>query len=179
MASQRVYIVGYMGAGKSTSGRRLAALMDLPFFDTDEELRRDSGQTVTALFDAEGEAVFRQRERAMLESLTQAHDRVLISTGGGTPCFGDNMAYMRSHGTVVYLQMAVDRLVQRLEGRVDERPLIAGIPSAELPAFIARHLEERVPFYSQAHMTVDADHLDRDRMKSIRNLLEGRTWLNP
>ena len=125
MSSQRVYIVGYMGAGKSTSGRRLAALMDLPFFDTDEALRRDSGQTVTALFDAEGEAAFRQRERAMLESLTQAHDRVLISTGGGTPCFGDNMAYMRSHGTVVYLQMAVDRLVQRLEGRVDERPLIA------------------------------------------------------
>lgn len=179
MEAKRIYIVGYMGAGKSTSGRRLAAMMDLPFFDTDEEIRRVSGRSVTALFEEEGEAEFRIREKAVLEALTEQHPRALISTGGGTPCHGDNMDYMREHGTVVYLQMTPENLVRRLNGRADERPLIAGISEAALPGFIAQHLAEREPHYRRAHMTVAADHLDRDRMKSIRNLLEGRTWVSP
>ncbi len=179
MEDRRVYIVGYMGAGKSTSGRRLATMMDLPFFDTDETLRQTTGCSVTELFEKEGEAAFRRREREVLHALTEAHPSALISTGGGTPCFEDNMDHMRQNGFVVYLKMSAERLVQRLEGRAEERPLIAGIAPADLPGFIQQHLAEREPDYARAHMTVDADHLDRDRMKSIRNLIEGRTWLSP
>ena len=86
---------------------------------------------------------------------------------------------MREHGTVVYLQMTPENLVRRLKGRADERPLIAGVSEEALPGFIVQHLAEREPHYRKAHMTVAADHLDRDRMKSIRNLLEGRTWVSP
>ena len=105
--------------------------------------------------------------------------RVLISTGGGTPCQGDNMAFMKEHGTVVYLQMPAAGLVDRLRGRADQRPLIAGIAEKDLPEFVAQHLAEREPAYSQAHITVDARHFDGDRMKSVRSLIEGRMGFNP
>ena len=104
---------------------------------------------------------------------------MLISTGGGTPCHGDNMAFMKEHGTVVYLQMPAIDLVERLRGRADQRPLIAGIAEEDLPAFVTRHLAEREPTYSEAHITVDARHFDGDRMKSVRSLIEGRIGFNP
>ena len=102
MEHQRVFVVGYMGVGKSTSGSRLARLMDLPFLDTDAELCRRHDCSINALFDQLGEDGFRRLERDLLRESVAAHPRVLISTGGGTPCHGDNMAFMKEHGTVVY-----------------------------------------------------------------------------
>lgn len=179
MEQRRVFIVGYMGAGKSTSGARLARMMDLPFFDTDALLREEGGCSIPALFERHGEDGFRALERDVLRALVDQHARCLISTGGGTPCHGDNLSFMKENGTVVYLKMPVERLVQRLDGRADERPLIAGVSSADLPAFIANHLGEREQHYGQAHITVDADHLDGDRMKSVQTLIEGRAAFSP
>ena len=179
MQEKRVFMVGYMGVGKSTSGARLAKLMGLPFFDTDAVLRQRHGCSITRLFEEQGEPAFRSMERDVLHDLVRDHQQVLISTGGGTPCHADNMEFMRTQGTVVYLQMPADALVMRLEGRADQRPLIAGLSTEALPAFVARHLAEREPVYSQAHITVDARHFDRDRMKSVRNLVEGRAWFSP
>jgi len=179
MQEKRVFIVGYMGAGKSTSGSRLAKLMELPFLDTDVVLRDRHGCSISDLFAREGESGFRLLERAVLRELVRENPRVLISTGGGTPCHGDNMEFMREHGTVVYLQMPAEELVERLRGRVDQRPLIAGISDADLPAFVAEHIVEREVHYGRAHITVDARHFDLDRMKSVRNLVDGRTWFRP
>ena len=89
------------------------------------------------------------------------------------------MAFMKEHGTVVYLKMPAIDLVDRLRGRADQRPLIAGIAEEDLPAFVARHLADREPSYSQAQITVDARHFDGDRMKSVRGLIEGRMGFNP
>lgn len=174
-----MFIVGYMGVGKSTSGARLARRMNLPFFDTDAVLREEGGCSIPDLFERHGEEGFRERERDVLRALVNQHTRCLISTGGGTPCHGDNLAFMKENGTVVYLKMPVERLVQRLDGRVDERPLIAGVSSEALPSFIAKHLGERERHYGQAHITVDADHLDGDRMNSVQTLIEGRAAFNP
>ncbi|RPG81617.1 MAG: shikimate kinase [Crocinitomicaceae bacterium TMED114] len=179
MEEKRVFMVGYMGVGKSTSGARLAKLMGLPFFDTDAVLSQRHGCSITHLFEEQGEPAFRTMERDVLHDLVQDHQQVLISTGGGTPCHADNMEFMRSQGTVVYLQMPADALVMRLEGKADQRPLIAGVSAEALPAFVAQHLAEREPFYSQSHITVDARHFDRDRMKSVRNLVERRAWFSP
>ena len=179
MQEQRVFMVGYMGVGKSTSGARLAKLMGLSFFDTDAVLRERHGCSITQLFEERGEPEFRRMEQEVLHALVREHQQVLISTGGGTPCHADNMEFMRAHGTVVYLQMSADELVQRLEGRADQRPLIAGVSPEAMPAFVTGHLAEREPIYSQAHITVDARHFDRDRMKSVRNLVEGRSWFSP
>ena len=179
MQDKRVFMVGYMGVGKSTSGARLAKLMDLPFFDTDAVLREQHGGSITELFEEHGEPAFRIMERDVLHALVRDHRQALISTGGGTPCYGDNMDFMRAHGTVVYLQMPADELVLRLEGRADQRPLIAEVSEEALPAFVTRHLAERERDYSQAHITVDARHFDGDRMKSVRNLVEGRAWFSP
>lgn len=179
MEHKRVFVVGYMGVGKSTSGSRLARFMDLPFLGTDAELRRRHDCSINALFDQLGEDGFRTLERDLLRELVAAHPRVLISTGGGMPCHGDNMAFMREHGTVVYLQMPAADLVERLRGRADQRPLIAGIPEDNLPAFVAKHLADREDLYGRAHITVDARHFDGDRMKSVRSLIEGRMGFNP
>lgn len=175
----RMFIVGYMGAGKTTSGRRLAKLMGLPFFDMDVELRAQSGMSIPELFNANGESGFREREHQVLQKLVEAHPEALISTGGGAPCHSDNMSYMLEQGAVVYFKMSPERLAERLAGRVDERPLISGVRPEDLPRFIRKHLEEREVHYSRAHVTVDAEHLDMDRLKSIRNLVEGRNWFSP
>lgn len=179
MQEKRVFMVGYMGVGKSTSGARLAKLMGLPFFDTDAVLREQHGGSITQLFEEHGEPAFRIMEREVLHTLVRDHQQALISTGGGTPCHGDNMDFMRAQGTVIYLQMPAHELVRRLEGRADQRPLIAGVSAEALPAFVTRHLAERESVYSQAHITVDARHFDLDRMKSVRNLVEGRAWFSP
>lgn len=179
MQEKRVFMVGYMGVGKSTSGTRLAKLMGLPFFDTDAVLRDRHGCSITRLFEEQGEPAFRIMERDVLEELVRDHRQILVSTGGGTPCYADNMNFMRTQGTVVYLQMPADELAVRLEGRADQRPLIAGVSAAALPAFVAQHLAEREPYYSQAHITVDARHFDRDRMNSVRSLVEGRGGFRP
>ena len=179
MEPLRVFVVGYMGVGKSTSGSRLARLMGLPFLDTDAELRRRHECSINALFDQRGEEGFRSLEQDLLRELVADHPRMLISTGGGTPCHGDNMAFMKEHGTVVYLKMPAEDLVERLRGRADQRPLIAGLADEELSTFVSDHLAGREDAYGQAHITVDARHFDEDRMKSVRSLIEGRMGLNP
>lgn len=179
MEEKRVFVVGYMGVGKSSSGSRLAKLMGLPFLDTDSALRERHESSISALFDHRGEAEFRRMECDILRELVAHNPNALISTGGGTPCHGANMDFMLDHGTVVYLKMTAESLVERLRGRSDQRPLIAGVPEGELSAFVADHLAGREAHYERAHITVDARHFDLDRMKSVRSLVEGRSWFNP
>ena len=179
MVEMRVFVVGYMGAGKSSSGLRLAKLMNLPFFDTDSALSERHERSISALFDQHGEAAFRQMECDILRELVARNPMGLISTGGGTPCHGANMDFMRDNGTVVYLKMPAESLVERLRGRAAQRPLLAGLAADEMLAFVTDHLARRSVYYERAHITVDARHFNLDRMKSVRSLIEGRTWFNP
>lgn len=154
----RIYIIGYMGSGKSTLGRPIAQAMSCEFVDLDHYIEQQQGQTIPQIFAQEGgQDQFRLLEREALEQLSE-RDNLVISTGGGTPCFHDNMAFMKSSGITVYLKQEPELLAHRLLHARVPRPLIQGKTPQELLAFIKESLAERELYYLQASIIVaDAD----------------------
>lgn len=153
---KRIFLIGYMGAGKTTVGKELAKRSGLSFIDLDCYIESRYHRTVGQLFAERGEDAFREIERNMLHEVAM-FENVLVSTGGGAPCFYDNMAFMNETGTSVYLKVSVDELAKRLEQCKHTRPVLKGRSGDELKAFIAESLEKRTPFYSQASVVFDAE----------------------
>ena len=174
MAKGCIFIVGYMGAGKSTGGKRLAASMRLPFIDTDVVLSESLGRDISGLFQDLGEEGFRKAESATLRRLALEDQQRVIATGGGTPCYADNMEFLLEQGTVVYFQLDSAALIRRLATKRKNRPMLDGIADEAFPAFVEGHLAEREPFYSRAHITVDADALDESRLSSVGRMIQDR-----
>ncbi len=168
----RIYLIGYMGCGKSTIGRRLAAQLNLHFIDLDKYIEERCFKTIPAIFADEGESGFRERERHALIEVTQFED-VVVGTGGGAPCFFDNMELMNQNGITIYLSPDIETLANRLQKSKTERPLIAGKSREELLAFIANALKIRGPFYEKAQYTIHVENdLDPDEVvKDINNHL--------
>jgi len=150
----KYYIVGYMCAGKSTYARRLANELHLRFIDLDIEIERRTGCEIRDLFNNLGEDAFRQFEReALLETLNV--DDVVVSCGGGTPCFFDNMELMNKNGITRYLKTPLDTLIHRLNIERQGRPVLANVSGEELPKIVEQQLNEREKFYSQAKEMVE------------------------
>lgn len=154
----RIFLVGYMGAGKTTIGKVLSKLIGLTFIDLDYYIEGRFRKTVAQLFAERGEEGFRSIERNMLHEVAEFED-VLVSTGGGTPCFFDNMEFMNQQGTTVYLQVSVDELASRLELCKHTRPVLKNRTGDELKAFVAESLSGRLPFYQKASIVFDANEL--------------------
>lgn len=144
----RVFLTGFMGSGKSTVGRLLAASSGLPFVDLDRIIEEASGQDVPALFRDLGELGFRRLEASALRA-TEAFDEVVIATGGGVPLDPANRSWMREHGTIVWLDVPAAKLVERLVGTADERPVFTG------PEEAATLLAVRRPAYEDCDVRVD------------------------
>lgn len=162
----RIFLTGYMGAGKTTLGRALAEEIGIPFIDLDHYIEKRYCKTIAQLFAEKGEDGFRDIERRMLHEVGDFED-VIISTGGGTPCFFDNIEYMNSQGTTVYLDVPVERLFIRLCIARNKRPLIKDKNDDELMAFITEQLAKRAPHYRKAQYTFKADKLeDTTQVKS-------------
>ena len=155
----RIFLTGYMGAGKTTLGRALAAEMGIPFIDLDHYIEKRHCKTIAQLFAEKGEEGFREIERRMLHEVGEFED-VIISTGGGTPCFFDNIEYMNAQGTTVYLDVPVERLHIRLSIEKAKRPLIKDKNDEELMAFITEQLAKRAPHYCKAQYSFRADRLE-------------------
>ena len=155
----RIFLTGYMGAGKTTLGRALAAEMGIPFIDLDHYIEKRHCKTIAQLFAEKGEEGFREIERRMLHEVGECED-VIISTGGGTPCFFDNIEYMNAQGTTVYLDVPVERLHIRLSIAKAKRPLIKDKNDEELMAFITEQLAKRAPHYCKAQYSFRADRLE-------------------
>lgn len=151
-----LFLVGYMGCGKSTLGRKLARRLGMAFVDTDHLLEQQEGAAVADIFRYEGEERFREAERDVLERVIAAGADTVVSTGGGLPVWRDNMARMNQAGVTVYLQRSPDGIASRLTpfGR-RKRPRLRGLSDAELVAFMTRDMADREPFYMQARYTVD------------------------
>ncbi len=154
----RIFLVGYMGAGKTTIGKVLSKLIGLTFIDLDYYIEGRFRKTVAQLFAERGEEGFRSIERNMLHEVAEFED-VLVSTGGGTPCFFDNMEFMNQQGTTIYLQVSVDELASRLEVCKHTRPVLKNRTGDELKAFVAESLSGRLPFYQKATIVFDANEL--------------------
>lgn len=161
-----------MGSGKSTYGKKLATKLNYDFIDTDAAIERMTGKPIAQIFAQDGEDSFRQLERSILVSLTKRQN-IVVSTGGGTPCFFDNMALMNKTGVTVYLQLAPESLAQRLIQSKSERPLLQRISNEELPGYIKMHLFERESFYKKSGITIKGENLKID---DLYKAITGRTY---
>lgn len=156
---RRILLIGYMGAGKTTLGRALADELGLQFIDLDLFIEERFRKTIREIFAERGEEEFRRIEQSMLHEVAEFED-VVISTGGGTPCFFDNIEYMNRQGTTVFLDVPVERLFIRLSIARSKRPLIKEKNDEELRIFIEEQLQKRMPYYSKASHTFTADKLE-------------------
>jgi shikimate kinase len=156
---RRIILVGYMGSGKTTVGRALAKAVGLQFYDLDWYIESRRRKTVAQIFAEQGEAGFREIERNMLHEVAE-FENVVISCGGGTPCFFDNMEYMNQQGDVIWLKADADVLYKHLLMGKTERPLLKGKTPEELICFINEQLEKREPFYSKARHVIDVSLMD-------------------
>ncbi|WP_029902019.1 shikimate kinase [Prevotella sp. 10(H)] len=170
---KRIFLIGYMGAGKTTAGRELAKVLNLDFIDLDHFIQARFQKTVSQLFQEVGENEFRNIERNMLKEVGE-FENVVISTGGGTPCFFDNMSYMNNAGTTVYLKATPEALASRLNTCKDKRPLIKDKNEEELYQFVVESLEKRNPYYSQAQIIFETEELvNREDVNTyIQQLIE-------
>ncbi len=153
-----IFLVGYMGSGKSTVGKMLSARLGFRLVDLDVFIESRFHKTIAQLFDEKGETGFRNIEHALLQEVCSFEDTV-VATGGGAACFHDNISLMNESGLTVYLRVPVDILAERLKHGRSQRPLVSQKPDEELHSFIEKMLRIRDPFYSQAQMIVDSKAL--------------------
>ncbi len=162
---QPIFLIGYMGCGKSTLGRTVSAMTGMQFIDLDTYIEGRYHMTVSDLFAERGESGFRELEKAMLHEVGE-FENVLVACGGGTPCFFDNIEWMNAHGVTVFLDTSVDKLFSRLKRGKHKRPLIADKNDDELKEFIIKALEGRMIHYAKAKSIFKSDMLDNEAEKS-------------
>ena len=169
----RIFLIGYMGAGKTTLGKAFARAMGLAFVDLDWYIEERFHKMVGQIFAERGEEGFRELEKRMLHEAGDFED-VVISVGGGTPCFFDNMDYMNQAGETVFLDVDNKVLFRRLKVAKQQRPLLANKTDEELVAFIQEALQKRLPHYTKAKHVFNGEFLENRRQiqQSVERLKE-------
>ena len=162
----RIFLIGFMGCGKSYWGRQLAQKLELPFFDLDQVIEEGEERPIADIFEAEGEEHFRQLEKEALHLITESHGAFVMATGGGTPCFYNNIEYMKRSGIVVWINCTVEDLHGRLIGEKEARPLVKNINDDQLKAYITKKGADRNIFYRQATTTVSGEGLSLEKLIS-------------
>ena len=166
---KNIVLVGMMSSGKSTLGKKLARALNYKFVDLDKLIEKDQQTNISAIFREKGETYFRETESRILKEITP-ENRIVLASGGGTPCFYDNMDYIRSLGISIFLDVPAADLVKRIENHgKDDRPVLSG--AASLEDALQSKIQERLPYYSQADFTlkgeIDVSHL----LKVLKPLL--------
>ena len=159
----KIFLIGFMGSGKTSAGKRLAELLSFEFIDLDELIEKNEGKTISQIFQEEGEESFRKKEFAYLHSLS-AKKKTVIAAGGGTPCFHSNMQWMMANGTTVYLKTDPEILFRRLKSEMTHRPLLKHNSEEELKNFISSKLRERESFYLSSKLIVDTGAQNADEL---------------
>ena len=152
-----ITLVGYMGTGKSHISNILSSKLNFKLFDLDQEISNKFELSIAEIFKTHGEIFFRKAEKETLNEILSSEESVILSVGGGTPVYYDNMESINDKSISIYLRTSVSTLTERLKKNKHKRPLIAKIADEDLPEFIAKHLFERNRFYSKAHYIVDTD----------------------
>ncbi|MBQ8990651.1 MAG: shikimate kinase [Prevotella sp.] len=172
----RIILIGYMGAGKTTVGKALAKELGIIFYDLDWYIENRMRKSIAQIFEERGEEGFRKIEYNMLHEVAE-FENVIISCGGGTPCFFDNMDYLNQQGQVVYLKADPEVLYKHLAMSKNDRPLLRGKSHEQLITFIREQLEKREPYYTKAKYILDVSLMDnyekiRISVENIRELLK-------
>jgi shikimate kinase len=145
----RLFLLGMMGSGKSYWAQRIAEKEGMDWMDLDMEIEKETSLSIKEIFAAYGEEYFREKERDALHNLSN-YKNIIIATGGGAPCFQNNMKWMNDHGITIFIDEDVDILAERLKKEKAHRPLIKNLSDEELYNFLSDKLKERFPNYSQA-----------------------------
>lgn len=165
----KVFLIGFMGSGKTTIGKKLANYLKYDFIDLDKLIESKAGMSIVDYFELHGEQAFRELEKDVLQK-TEYPENVIIATGGGAPCFSNNISWMNENGLVAYLSLPAKALASRLEHSKTDRPLIRHLKGEELIDFISKKLAEREVFYNQSKFVVSASDLTAERLAYYLNL---------
>ena len=166
----RIFLIGMMGSGKTTLGRQLAARLQYPFVDLDTYLEERAGRTIAQLFEQEGQERFRELEREALEAVVQEYGQAVISTGGGAPCFFDNIGFMNVHGKTFFLDVPVEEISKRLlASDLQVRPLLAGKTEGEVKTFLLNTLSHRRQYYERANATLQGGGISVKQLQQLLN----------
>ena len=162
----KVFLIGFMGSGKSYWGRKLSEKLTLPFFDLDEQIESNEGKKISQIFAEEGEEYFRLLEKDTLHIISESHDSFIMATGGGTPCYFNNIEFMNKMGTAVWINTPIELLHERLMKDKAHRPLIKNLDDAQLKGFIIKKFSDRKIYYEQAEIVVEENE------KSLEKIVE-------
>ena len=155
----KIFLIGFMGSGKSTLGKKVARQLNIDFLDLDHFIEEQENQTIQGIFDQYGEVYFREKEREALKTIAEKQGKLVVALGGGTPCFYDNMEIINQSGASVYLKYNSGILADRLMNAKTERPLIKNKSKEELLSFINDILLNREKFYNQSHFVIEGNNI--------------------
>ena len=167
MKHNKIVLIGFMGSGKTTMAKKLAKKINVSFFDLDHEIEKQENLSIPQLFEQKGEDYFRKVEKAILKKTINKKDDFVLSVGGGTPCFFDNMAYINTVGTSIYLKYNAGILTSRLMNATTPRPLIKNLNKEELKLFVSHKLAERELFYKQSKLVVEGNNLKTEDLERL------------
>ena len=168
----KIFLIGFMGCGKTHWGKKLSNRLEVPFFDLDKAIEEKEEQSITALFEEKGEEYFRLLEKEVLYLLVESHDSFVMACGGGTPCFYNNIDYMNKQGTTVWINCSSECLFDRLHQEKEKRPLIKDLDEEQLKTFIQKKIGDRRIFYQQADVIITEDEV------SLEKIMERVSQLN-
>ncbi|HUS03560.1 MAG TPA: shikimate kinase [Chitinophagaceae bacterium] len=166
---QRIFLIGFMGSGKNYWGKLWSENAGFEFVDIDELIEREKEKTIAEIFAEDGEDHFRNLETIALRSLGNKSN-IIIASGGGTPCFNDNISWMNENGTSVYLQSSPENILKRLVSEKEKRPLIKNLQDEELLFYITEKIKEREFFYSKAEIILKVDDLPQNYIPEFLNV---------
>jgi shikimate kinase len=170
MLSGRIFLIGMPGSGKSTLGQQLANHFKMNFIDLDVQIVKLIGKSIASIFDDEGEEHFRKLETESLKQICQYPGDFVLATGGGTPCFHNNMEFINESGTSIYLDVPIQEINNRLiNSELASRPLFNKWPESEMEAKLAKQRHERSKFYKQANYTLSGSQISLESLISILN----------
>ncbi|MCW3162398.1 shikimate kinase [Chryseobacterium oryctis] len=161
-----ISLVGYMGCGKSHISKILSEKLHFKLIDLDKEISKRNKLTIPEIFEKKGEIYFRKLERETLEEILAGEENVVLSLGGGTPVYYNNMEIINHNSKSIFLRASIGTLTERLSKQKEKRPLIANISDENLPEFIAKHLFERNEFYNKAQFSISTDSRDPEEIVS-------------
>ncbi|HCE53524.1 MAG TPA: shikimate kinase [Lutibacter sp.] len=150
----KIVLLGYMASGKSAVGKILAVNLNVQFVDLDNFIEEREKLSIAQIFQTKGEIYFRKIEGVYLRELLNSKESFVLSLGGGTPCYGNNMDFIENKSTLFYLKASITTIFERLKNETSQRPLVAAIGAENLKEYIAKHLFERTPYYERAQNTI-------------------------